>query len=187
MHKEFDLFKLCSSLSQIVTACILHDFLFCEIYATFTWSIGLFQKKSKQVVWGWGYTFLKNPWNFNVFTLILEIPDTKQSSVLDIPQNCVRFLGNSKAKIKDWFLLKFDWYFHTSIPEGGGIFHVVILKLNSFWTTCGYVSEILWIFLTFSSDYFLGEKKKFFFFEKIKLFEKVKHFYTGDTECNLEF
>ena len=24
--------------------------------------------------------------------------------------------------------------------------------------TCGYVPEIMWVFLTFSSDYFLGEK-----------------------------
>ena len=42
---------------------------------------GLFQKKSKQK--GWGYTFLKNPWNFSYFfTLPLEIWkfQTKQSS-----------------------------------------------------------------------------------------------------------
>ena len=42
MHKEFDYALV---LGQIVTGCILSDFLFCEICATFTWSIGLFQKK----------------------------------------------------------------------------------------------------------------------------------------------
>ena len=43
--------------------------------------------------------------------------------------------------------------------------------------TCGYVLEIMWVFVTFSGDYFLVEKK----------YNKVKHFYIGDTECNLEF
>ena len=64
--------------------------------------------------------------------------------------------------------LCFDWYFNTSKAErvvvggagGRWIFPVVILNLNHFWKTCGHVPQILWIFLTFSSDYFLGEKIK---------------------------
>ena len=49
---------------------------------------------------GWGYNFLKNRLEFFIF--LLEIPDkTKLIQPLDIPQNCVWSLGNSKAKNKD--------------------------------------------------------------------------------------
>ena len=71
MHKEFDYALV---LGQIVTGCILSDFLFCEICATFTWSIGLFQKKIQIAggVRGWGGVGLRiylfeNPLKFSFF------------------------------------------------------------------------------------------------------------------------
>ena len=51
---------------------------------------------------GCGYTFLKTPfWNFSgFFYFTLKIPD-KTKLNLDIPQNYVKSLGNSKAKNKN--------------------------------------------------------------------------------------
>ena len=72
------------------------------------------------------------------------------------------------------FLLNFDLYFNTIKPEGG-ILPVGNFKVRSFLNDLLCIPETLWIFLTFSSDYFLGEKNF-----KILIFERVKHFYTGD-------
>ena len=60
---------------------------------------GLFQKKSKQG--GLRIYFLKTSLKFFIFLLYPWKFKTKQSSTLDIPQNCVRSLKNSKAKNKD--------------------------------------------------------------------------------------
>ena len=48
---------------------------------------------------GWGYTFCISPRNFSC---VFFIPRNSRQKVqsLDIPQNCVRSLGNSKAKKK---------------------------------------------------------------------------------------
>ena len=65
---------------------------------------GLFQKESKLGVGGGGSDILfcpHPPGMFLFFTLPLEIPDKTKRSPLDIPQNCVRSLGNSKVKTKD--------------------------------------------------------------------------------------
>ena len=69
--------------------------------------IVLFQKKSKQGGGGVedSYTFLKTPAGiFHFFTS----GNSRQNKArpLNIPQNCVRSLGNSKAKNKD------PWKFH---------------------------------------------------------------------------
>ena len=55
------------------------------------------------------YTFLKPPWNFSFFTSGNSRQHKAQR--LDIPQNCVRSLGNSKAKNKDpeKFHIIFSW------------------------------------------------------------------------------
>ena len=60
---------------------------------------------------GWGYTFLKSPWNFSFFYLTSKISRQNKAQPLDIPQNCVRSLRNFKAKNKDpWkFHIIFSW------------------------------------------------------------------------------
>ena len=65
---------------------------------------------------GLGYTFLTPPpfpWNFSFFyfTPGKNFRQQNKAQPLDIPQNCVRFLGNSKAKNKDpWkFHIIFSW------------------------------------------------------------------------------
>ena len=65
-------------------------------------SIGLFQKKSKQVGTG-GYTFLQPPWNFRFVTLPSEIlgKTSFYSWKSEILQNCVPPFGNSKVKNED--------------------------------------------------------------------------------------
>ena len=68
-----------------------------------TW-LGLFQKKSKQGKSS-GYIFLNPsplpPWNFSFFYFTPGNSRQNKVQPLDIPQNCVKSLGNSKAKNKD--------------------------------------------------------------------------------------
>ena len=80
------------------------------------YNIGLFQRKSKQ---GGGFRIYffdpppLFPWNFSFFyfTPGKNFRQQNKAQPLDIPQNCVRFLGNSKAKNKDpWkFHIIFSW------------------------------------------------------------------------------
>ena len=46
---------------------------------------------------GWGYTILKTILDFLIFFTLPWKFQTKQSSTLEIPQNCVRSLGNSNS------------------------------------------------------------------------------------------
>ena len=61
--------------------------------------------------------FWKNPWNFSFFYFIPGNSRQNKAQPLDIPQNCVRSLGNSKTKNKDpWkFHIIFSWS-HLEIP-----------------------------------------------------------------------
>ena len=56
---------------------------------------------------GWGYIFLKNPLEYSFFYYTPGNSRQKKAQPLDNPQNCVRSLGNSKAKNND------PWKFHT--------------------------------------------------------------------------
>ena len=60
--------------------------------------MGYSRKKSRQG--GWGYTFLKTPWKFPFFYFTLANFRQDHAQPWDIPQNSVRFLGNSKTKNK---------------------------------------------------------------------------------------
>ena len=52
--------------------------------------------------------FWKPPWNFSFFYFTPGNSRQNKAQPLDIPQNCVRSLGNSKAKNKDpWVRLTF--------------------------------------------------------------------------------
>ena len=77
------------------------------------------------------YLFKKFAGIFHFFTLPLEIPD-KTAQPLDIPQNCVRSLGNSKTKRKD--TLEIPHYFFlvtlgntTSFLINARKFHMLFL------------------------------------------------------------
>ena len=74
--------------------------------------IGPFQKNPN--MGGSGYTFLETPWNFSFFYFIPGNSRQNKAQPMDIPQNCVRFLGNSKAKNKNpWkFHIIFSWSLH---------------------------------------------------------------------------
>ena len=69
-------------------------------------SIGLFQKKNKQREGVEEILFWKPPWNFSFFYFIPENSRESKAPPLEIPQNCVRSLGNSKGKNQD------PWKFH---------------------------------------------------------------------------
>ena len=88
--------------------CALNDFfLFWLHLDSQSFKIGLFQKKSKQGGGGWGYTFLeKKPWNFSFLYFTPGNSRQNKAQPLEIPQNCVSSLGNSKTKNKD------PWKFH---------------------------------------------------------------------------
>ena len=60
---------------------------------------------------GWEYTFLEKPLEFFIFLLYPWKFQIKKAQPLDIPQNYVRSLGNSKVKNKDpWKLnIIFSW------------------------------------------------------------------------------
>ena len=70
---------------------------------------GTFQKKSKQG--GLRIYFFENPLEFLIFLLYPGNSMQKKAQPLDIPQNCVRSLGNSKTKNKDpsKFPIIFPW------------------------------------------------------------------------------
>ena len=70
---------------------------------------------------GWGYTFLKPPLEFFIFLFYPWKFQTKQSSTLDISQNCVRSTGNSKVKNKD------PWKFHIFFFGHPWKFHIFFL------------------------------------------------------------
>ena len=59
----------------------------------------------------WGYTFFKTPLEFFIFYFRPGNSWQNKVQPLYIPQNCVRTLGNSKAKDKDpWkFSIIFSW------------------------------------------------------------------------------
>ena len=101
---------------------------------------GLFQKKTNR---DWGYTFLNPsppPWNFQICYFTLRNSGENKLLSLEILQNCVTPLGNSKVKNQDlcyghstWFFLEHQWkflfFFHwplefphalSSIPPGQG-------------------------------------------------------------------
>ena len=73
---------------------------------------GLFQKKSKQGErgrgggGGWGYNFLKKTGIFYICLFILENSRENKLFPLEIRQNCVTPLGNSKVKNQN------PWKFH---------------------------------------------------------------------------
>ena len=70
-----------------------------------------YSRKNPNWGWGggeWGYTFLTLPLEFFIFfTLPLEIPDKTKLKPLEIPENCVRSLGNSKVKTKFHIIIFF--------------------------------------------------------------------------------
>ena len=49
---------------------------------------------------GWGYTFLKKPLEFFIFLLYPGNSRQKKAQPRDIPQNCLKSLGNANAKNK---------------------------------------------------------------------------------------
>ena len=57
------------------------------------------------------YFFEKPPWNFSLFYFTPGNSRQNKAQPQDIPQNCVRTLGNSKTKNKDpWkFHIIFSW------------------------------------------------------------------------------
>ena len=66
-------------------------------------SIGLFQKKSKQVGEGGrlrAYSFENNPWNFQICHFTPGNFRGNEASPPEIPQNCVSLIGISKPKPK---------------------------------------------------------------------------------------
>ena len=79
---------------------------------------GLFQKKTNR---DWGYTFLNPsppPWNFQICYFTLRNSRENKLLSLEILQNCVTPLGNSKVKNQDlcygnstWFFLEHQWKF----------------------------------------------------------------------------
>ena len=73
--------------------------------------IGLFQKKSKHKQGVEDIPFWKLPRNFSFFCFKPGNSRQSKAQLLDIPQNCVKSLGNSKAKYKDS-----SWKFHIIFP-----------------------------------------------------------------------
>ena len=58
--------------------------------------LGFFTEKNQQG--GWRHTFLKTPWKFLFLYFIPGNSRQNKAPPLEIPQNCVKSLGNSKAK-----------------------------------------------------------------------------------------
>ena len=56
-------------------------------------------EKNKQGVWG--YNFLKTPWKFYICDFTFGNSGENKLSPLEIQQNCVTLLGNSKVKNQD--------------------------------------------------------------------------------------
>ena len=74
--------------------------------------------------------FWKPPWNFSCFYFTPGSSRQNKAQPLDIPQNCVRSLGNSKTKNRKttpgnstliflghpWKFLRYPWKFHILNP-----------------------------------------------------------------------
>ena len=88
-----------------------------KIYRKQTDEIGYFPEKIQTGVLR--IYFFENPLEF--FISYFTPGNSRQNKVqpLDIPQNCVRFLGNCKAKKKD------PWKFHIIFLGHPWIFHFV--------------------------------------------------------------
>ena len=73
--------------------------------------MGYSRKKTKQGGGSWGHAFLNRPWNFSFFYFTPGNFRENKAPPLEIPQNCLTSLGNSKAKNQDhWkFFIIFSW------------------------------------------------------------------------------
>ena len=79
----------------------------------FSYTMGYSRKKPKRG--GWGHTFLNPPGIFHFFYFSPGNFRQNKAPPLEIPQNCVTFLGNSNTKNQDpW---KFHIIFFWSILE----------------------------------------------------------------------
>ena len=96
----------------------LHALYLFQIFGLTTWSrfSCLVSKgySGKNSNWGWGFEdilFWTPLWNFTFFYFTYGNSRESKAQTLDIPQNCVRSLGNSKAKNKGPrnFRIIFSW------------------------------------------------------------------------------